>query len=244
LATQGSAVGSAAANTTITAGVNDVLSLTVNGIVSTVTLAAGTYTAASLAAAVQSTINGNSALSTAGITTAVTQTAGVLTITSFNYGSSSTVAILGGNGAADLMGAAPVQTAGVDVAGTIGGMAATGSGQSLTASLGAPQGLKVTVTGGALGARGTLNYSQGYAASLSLWATASLANDGILTSHTNGIGKTITDISTRRSQMESRLVGVEARYRKQFTSLDAMLSSMNQTSTYLTQQLANLPKPY
>lgn len=240
LATQGSAVGSAAANTVITAGVNDTLSLNINGVISGVTLAAGTYTAASLAAAVQSTINGSSVYSASGVSVSVTQTAGVLTMTANNFGSASSVAILGGNGAAGLMGAAPVQTAGVDVAGTIDGITATGSGQMLKATLGSPTGLSLVVNGGALGARGSVNYTQGYAATLTQWATSSLAIDGILTSHTNGIDKTIADIGNRRTQMETRLVGVEARYRKQFTSLDAMLSSMNTTSTFLTQQLAKL----
>jgi flagellar hook-associated protein 2 len=35
---------------------------------------------------------------------------------------------------------------------------------------------------------------------------------------------------------------IEARYRAQFTALDTMLSSLNQTSQFLTQQLATLPK--
>lgn len=240
LATQGNAIGSAVANTTITAGVNDALSLTINGVSTTVTLTAGTYTAQSLAGAMQSTINGTSAFSSAGISVSVTQSAGVLSMASVNYGSGSTVAILGGNGAAGLMGGAPTQTAGLDVAGTIGGMAATGAGQLLNASTGTAQGLSITINGGALGARGTLNYSQGYAYSLNQWSTSSIASDGILTSRSNGISKTITDIGSRRTQLQARLVGIEARYRQQFTSLDAMLNSMNQTSTYLTQQLARL----
>src|SRR5262249_34709685 len=48
LATQGMAAGSVAAATTITAGVNDKLTLAVDGIVTTITLGAGTYTAATL----------------------------------------------------------------------------------------------------------------------------------------------------------------------------------------------------
>jgi flagellar hook-associated protein 2 len=33
---------------------------------------------------------------------------------------------------------------------------------------------------------------------------------------------------------------IEARYRAQFTALDALMSSLNSTSAYLTQQLASL----
>ena len=242
LATRGTAVGSAAANTTITAGMNDALSFSINGISTSITLTAATYTAQSLAAELQSKINSASALSAAGISVAVTQSAGVLSMTSANYGSGSSVAITGGNGAVNLMGGAPTQTAGVNVAGTIGGVTAVGSGQSLTATSGDQKGLSASINGGALGSRGSLNYSQGYAYSLNKWSTSILAGDGILISRTNGISKSITDISSRRTTLQARLVGTEQRYRIQYSSLDAMLTSMNQTSIYLTQQLTNLPK--
>jgi len=98
----------------------------------------------------------------------------------------------------------------------------------------------IRLFGGALGARGTLNYSIGYASLLNSWATSSVASDGILTNRTDGIGKTITDIGKRRTELETRLIAVEKRYRAQFTALDMMLSSMNTTSTFLTQQLESL----
>jgi len=198
LATQGKAVGSVDANLvgapdgTIDA-TNDTLALSVNGVAASITLTHGTtYTATTLAAELQSKINSVSALSTAGISVAVTQSGGFLTITSAGYGSDSAVDITGGNGAADLLGT-PVETAGVNVAGSIGGVSATGSGQILSVSTGDPQGLSIAVVGGALGARGTLNYSIGYASLLKSWATSSIASDGILTNRTDGIGKTITE---------------------------------------------------
>ncbi|MCE9549421.1 MAG: flagellar filament capping protein FliD [Betaproteobacteria bacterium] len=240
LATRGTAIGSAAANTTIAAGINDALNFTINGISTSITLTAATYTAQTLAAELQSKINSVSALSAADISVAVTQSAGVLSITSANYGSGSSVTITGGNGAVDLMGGTPTQTAGVNVAGTIGGVTAVGSGQSLTATSGDPQGLSASISGGALGARGSLNYSQGYAYSLNKWSTSILASDGILANRTNGINTSITDIGNRRTTLKDRLAGIEANYRAQYSALDAMLTSMNQTSTFLTQQLANL----
>src|SRR5690606_25499344 len=57
LATQGRAEGSQAAATAITAGVNDKLMLEIDGVKATITLNAGTYTATSLAAELQSKIN-------------------------------------------------------------------------------------------------------------------------------------------------------------------------------------------
>jgi flagellar hook-associated protein 2 len=101
LATQGKAVGGGAAVLTINAASNDTIDLTVEGVAASVTLAAGTYTAAALAAEIQSKINGVIALSSAGISVTVTQSAGVLSVTSNRYGSASTVAITGGTGKPD-----------------------------------------------------------------------------------------------------------------------------------------------
>ena len=41
--------------------------------------------------------------------------------------------------------------------------------------------------------------------------------------------------------MEARLAKMEERYRKQYSTLDTLLNGLTQTSTYLMQQLANLP---
>jgi flagellar hook-associated protein 2 len=249
IATQGNMAGALAVGTTTIDSNNNALNVIINGVSASLTLASGTYTAATLATEVQSKINSASALSTAGIAVAVTQSGGIFTVTSSSYGSTSSVAMTG-NGADNLFGGIggaapatpPATTTGVDVAGTIGGVASTGSGQTLSASSGDPIGLSITISGGALGARGTLDYSQGYASTLNKWATSILASDGILASRTDGIGRTIKDIGNRREALETRLIAVERRYRAQFTSLDSMLSSMGQTSTYLTQQLAQLAK--
>ncbi|WP_435627802.1 flagellar filament capping protein FliD [Candidatus Ferrigenium straubiae] len=239
LATQGNIAGNAAAGLTITSGVDDALNFTVNGVSASVVLAAGTYTAAALAAEVQSKINGASALSSAGISVAVTQNAGVFTITSNSYGSASSLAV-SGIGASNLLGGAPVATSGVDVAGTIDGVAATGSGQFLTSSTGNSTGLTVRINGGLTGARGTVNYSQGYAYTLNELATTFLASGGLLDGRTTGIDISIKDIGKQREALNVRLDAIEKRYRTQFTKLDSMLSSMNQTSSYLTQQLNKL----
>lgn len=241
LATQGNVVGSAAAGLTID-GTNDSLSVTVDGVSATVTLAAGTYTAAALATEVQSKINGASAFATAGISVAVTQTAGTMTLTSNRYGSASNASVAG-NGAANLLGATPTATAGVDVAGTINGVAATGSGQYLTGATGIDaEGLKVLVSGGALGSRGTVNYSQGYAYKLDKQADSLLSSTGPISSRTDGINQTIKDIGSRREVLNRRIANIEKRYRAQFTALDTMISSMTKTSNFLSQQLASLPK--
>lgn len=248
LATQGNAVGNAnlGSGLNIVAGSNDTLGLTLDGISSSVTIPSGNYTSStSLATVVQSAINGNSAFSSAGSSVAVSinPSTGYMTITSNRYGSASSVAITNSSAGAALMGSNSASTAGADVAGTINGYAATGSGQKLTASSGNPaEGLTVQITGGSTGNRGTISYSQGYATGLSNAITEILSNSGQIATVTNGINADITDIQNQIKTMNAHLAQVQKNYLSQFTSLDVLMGTMQQTSTYLTQQLANLPK--
>ncbi len=240
LASKGQITGSAAANTTIAAGVNDALSLTIDGVSSTIKLAAGTYTADALSKHLQSMINGVSAFSSAGVSVSVTQTGGVLSVTSNRFGSASKVTISGG-GATDLLGANPAASVGVDVAGTINGIVALGSGQFLTGATGSSaEGLKIQISGGAIGARGSIDFSNGYASQLNTLVGTFLGTSGLISGRTDGLNRTIKDIDAQREVINKRLVNIEARYRKQFTALDVMLANMGNTSSYLTQQLASL----
>jgi flagellar hook-associated protein 2 len=242
IATQGQAVGSQAAGLTITAGVNDALDVSIDGIAAQVTLTAGTYTAATLVSELQAKLNGATALASAGVKITATQSAGVLTVTSDRYGATSKVGITGGNAAAGLFGTA-VSTDGTDVAGTIGGTTATGSGQTLSAVSGDPRGLAVTVTGGTTGERGTIAYARGIAYELDKLVGRMLEDNGAVDSRIDGLDASIKDIGKRREALEARMVLIEKRFRTQFSALDTLISSMNQTSAFLQQQLGNLPKP-
>lgn len=82
----------------------------------------------------------------------------------------------------------------------------------------------------------------GYAAKIDTVVTSMLASGGLIAGRTEGIDSSIKDIGKRRDALTVRLESIERRLRKQFTALDALVSSMNQTSNYLQQQLANLPK--
>ncbi|SDZ83546.1 flagellar filament capping protein FliD [Nitrosospira multiformis] len=243
LATRGSLSGSQAAGLTITAGINDQLNFNVDGVAASITLADGIYASAdALAAEVQSKLNGFSGLTTEGISVSVSPSAGVLSIVSSRYGSASSVILTGGNGAGNLLGASPVGATGIDVAGSINGVSATGSGQMLTAAGGgSAEGLRVAIHGGALGTRGTIEFSRGYAERLSKAAEEFLATEGVIATRVEGLNASIKDLDRRQEDFSRRLETVEARYRAQFSALDAMLGSLTQTSQFLQQQLASLP---
>ena len=244
LATTGKSSGTAAAGLTIDAS-NNTLEVLLNGVTASVTLTQKVYTnAAQLAAEVQSKINGASAFSAAGSAVAVTETAGVLSMTSNKFGSASAVAITaGGTGQANLkfVTSGPTVLAGLDVAGTINGLPATGNGQVLTSSAGSDSaGLALTVAGGATGARGTVNYSQGYAYQFEQLANSILGPTGSLVARTDGLSASIKGLTKTQQDLTARLGVIEKRYRAQFSNLDTTISKMNTTSQFLQQQLANL----
>jgi flagellar hook-associated protein 2 len=243
LATQGTLVGSAAAGLTITAGVNDAITATVDGVSISVTLDAATYASAdALAAAVAAKINGALAQGSSGSAVTIANDGGVLTLASNRYGSASTVQV-GGTAAATLLGATPAATAGLDVAGTIGGLAANGSGQSLIGAAGsAVDGLTLSITGGSTGARGSVTYAQGVGYGLDQALTSVLGLDGALQARTDGLQSTIKDIDKRKDALQTRLDAVQQAYLNQFNALDEQLSQLSTLSTYLAQQLASLPK--
>ncbi len=111
-----------------------------------------------------------------------------------------------------------------------------GSGQFLTGF----DGLKIQVTGDALGDRGTVDFSQGYASQLSKLIDGFLGSEGLISNRTDGLNQSIKDVGNSRDALNVRLTSIEAQYRKQFTALDVMISNMTSTSNYLTQQLAAL----
>ena len=202
----------------------------------------GIYTSASnLAVQVQSDINNSAALSSSKTTVAVSATSGALSITSNRYGSNSTVNNITGAASSIIFGVISYTDAtGLDTTGKIGSLTATGSGQSLTGT-GDAKGLSISVIGGSTGARDKVNFARGYAYELNNVAGKMLDSKSLVDTRLSGINASIKEIGKQRDQVNLHLASIEKRYRSQFTSLDGMLSGMNKTSNFLTQQLDNLP---
>lgn len=245
-ATQGNIVGGAAVGSlTISAGSNDALTLSINGTSGSITIAPGTYASGTaLASEIQSKINGTSAFSSVGITASVAYNSGTgkLTITSSTYGSSSTVGSISGNAAANLGLNTGVSTSGVDVVGTIGGYAATGSGQKLTGSAGSViDGLALTVLGSSTGSRGTFTYSLGTAETIYNKMTTWLdSNTGIIKAKTDSLNSTINRITAAETMEDVRLQAKEKVLRTQYAALDVLLNSFQGISNFMANQTTSL----
>jgi flagellar hook-associated protein 2 len=82
----------------------------------------------------------------------------------------------------------------------------------------------------------------GIAARISGHIDTQLATGSAFDYRNTSIQDGLKDIKEQRTALDTRMVMQQQRYIRQFSALDAMLSQMQQTSSYLTQQLANLPK--
>jgi flagellar hook-associated protein 2 len=132
---------------------------------------------------------------------------------------------------------------GTDVAGTINGLAATGTGQtlSLPAVGGNPAaGLSVTVTGTSPGVT-TVDYRPGAAARVVELANAlTRAETGTLTSAKEFADRRVKDFNDQISRLEDRLSVRELNFRRQYSNLQTMISGLQTQGNWLSGQLANL----
>jgi len=225
---------------------NNSLVLSVNGVTSgEILLTLGNYASgAELADELQARINGDTALVNAGALVSVQFINDHFEITSNNYGSSSTIEVLSvdTNTTAQLGFSTGTGVAGIDVAGTIGGVVASGSGQTLRGAVGSKaEGLQLLVADGSTGPRGAVDFSRGIAYQLNTLITSFLATDGLLDSRTEGIQSRIEGIGDQKEVLDRKMEALEIRYRNQFNALDSLLAQLQTTSDFLTQQLASLP---
>ncbi|HEY5804895.1 MAG TPA: flagellar filament capping protein FliD [Lysobacter sp.] len=67
-----------------------------------------------------------------------------------------------------------------------------------------------------------------------------LEKDGLLDSRSSNLAGRTSSIEDQRTALDRRMSQVEARYRAQFVALDGLMSKMQSTSSFLSQQLALL----
>ncbi|XTZ39940.1 flagellar filament capping protein FliD [Salmonella enterica] len=63
--------------------------------------------------------------------------------------------------------------------------------------------------------------------------------EGIIKNATDGINSTLDTLADRYSAMEATIEATMARYKTQFTNLDTLISQLNNTASYLTQQFSS-----
>ncbi len=225
---------------TIASGSNT-LSVTVDGNGSgTITIPAGTYSSiAQLTSTLQAQINADSNLTKTGASVGVSydSTNNRLVINSASYGSLSSISINSINStlASQLGLSVGAGVNGLNVAGTINGVAATGVGQVLTGATGdASSGLAVEIQGGSTGARGTVTYVSGVAQQLNNALNSILGSNGAFTNETTALNSQISTITQQNTNLTNQMNSMQSTMAKEFSAYDSMISTMNSTSNYLT----------
>jgi flagellar hook-associated protein 2 len=66
--------------------------------------------------------------------------------------------------------------------------------------------------------------------------TTWLSSTGIIKAATDGVSKTLNNLTVQYNAASDRIDTLMARYKAQFTQLDVLMNSLNSTSSYLTQQ--------
>ena len=227
-------------------GSADEIELRVNGIsTDDIELTRGTYTSGSaLATMLQTQINANTALVNAGIEVEVLYSA------ANNNLEIKAVDSVGSNSRVDVLSTRPQVpallglnvgngTAGSDVAGSINGVAASGSGNLLTAAAGNPsEGIVLEVGGTTTGARGNVTFDEGIWPTLFRYLDDALGADGAVTKRIDGFEKSRKDLEERSLKLEERWKTLEVSYRTQYNALDRLVAQLRSTSSFLQGQLA------
>jgi len=91
-------------------------------------------------------------------------------------------------------------------------------------------------TGAVASLFGNTDGKSGYGNQISTLVANLTSSNGALTSATAGINSTLQDLSNQYTNTQNQINATVANYQAQFQQLDVLMSQMQNTSTYLTQQ--------
>ena len=245
-ATQGTLAGNAAATFPVTIdGTNDEFSLLVNGDTSVnLQLTQQTYNSAQdLVDEIQAQLNSNNALNASDGSVQVSLGAGdELVFSSSTYGSESSVTLSSAESAATFGLDAATSTDGLDVAGTIDGRTAEGEGQTLFLgeNSGAASGLQVQILCDQTGSRGSIQFIEGVGERTVDLITNFVGADGAIDTRTESLNRDLERIQENQIRLEERITAYRERLVSQFTAADSLISQLNSTQDFVSQQLAAL----
>lgn len=196
---------------------------------------------AELASELQSLINLDTAIKEARASVSVSFVSNKLVFTSDAYGTSSKVEFSAvGVDMADLGIAIGAGTAGTNVGGTVGGVAAFGYGNVLLPALGSPaEGLSMSVEPGATS--GTITFSRGFAGSMTNLMNDFLKTSGLIKDREISINKDIDNVEKDEEALDRRSDAYRARLMSQFQAMESIVRSLSSTGDFLDGILDRLP---
>lgn len=225
---------------------SDEFVLSVDGVASgVISLTQQSYSSLSaIASELQTKINADSDLRSASKAVTVSVSGNDIEIRSNSLGSSSSVSI--SNSGSDTTIATlglslAAASVGTDLVGKINGAAGVAEGNVLSGAADSlSEGLSIEVTSAA---GGLVTVSDGVLEKIDNLLNSLLGVDNSMDSRISTLNTQVDSIKSEREVMERRLESMEAGYRRQFNALDLLLSRLNSTGSFVTDQLANIPIP-
>lgn len=223
-----------AASTVINPG-NSQLSLTINGTAYAVGLVAGTYTRQALADHIQTVLDQTVAT---GHRTSVLLEGDRIALRSQRYGAAQTIQVDAGSTANAALFLNTSQQTGTDVAGTINGIAATGTGQILSGAADtAAEGLQLLVTAESpFSTAFTARKGLGQLLGESLEGLTDI-DTGTITQKEEAFQTIVADMTGQIDKVDQRLEARRLRFQSMFASLETVLSQFQTQENFLRGQL-------
>lgn len=224
---------------------------------SAVTILAGRYTLDELAVNMSNSINANTDIQAAGAEVSVSHDGSAFSVTSNRFGVFSEIELTGFTNFANAGFTADLSDIGQNVDGTIttasgslniGAYADTQDGRKVKVSDFAAiageaaevRGLEFEVLGGNTGARGTISFSQGYASQLEQSINGLFEDDtGLLSQRIGSLTDKMDDYTEKSKDIDARYERLLLKYQLQFSALQSIMSSTEQTRNYLSAAFNN-----
>jgi flagellar hook-associated protein 2 len=224
--------------------------INVDGLESSSITLANTYTnGEDVAAELEAKINADSTLFTAGAAIDVEYDT-VNNRFSFNSRAGGTVSAISFTSTSDDMAEFGISTAmggtrGIDVAGTVNGVEGFGAGNVLLPDVDSEAyGLNFTVRAGATAESGSgfaVSFSRGMAGELSNLIDNFLSSTGVIKTRESSIQTQLTGLDEETTTLDRRMEGVSARLLAQFTMMERIVASFQDTSSQLDGLADRLP---
>lgn len=228
-----------------TAGKDYSFKIKVNGVESaTILTPSKTYnSAAEMAADLQSLINVDTNLKAANASVAVSYNSvdNRFEFTSNDFGGSSGVDITQVGADMDELGlSVATGTSGVDVAGTVDGVAAFGYGNVLLPAIGSKaEGLSMHISPGAT--TGNITFSKGFATSFNQLLDNYTKSSGLIKNRETNINKDLEKVKDDEKVLDRRTEAYRARLQAQFAAMEAIVRSLKSIGSSLDGIVDRLP---
>jgi flagellar hook-associated protein 2 len=213
---------------------NNTFTIKVDGVEAVISLAqpAVYNSGESLAAALQTAINLDSGFDAAGISVKVEYDDDPASFSYQKFG-----IISGSKGATSTVEMVDVPGGASSVFGFINGKADGESGKAQEGEVDPSSGIRMKVTGGALGSRGSVTYISGFADQLNAMLLSMLdSTDGLISNKLDSLDSDKETLTEKRTALDARMLAQESRLKSQFLYNDLIVSKLTSTADFVKQQ--------